>query len=393
MTRVLLRAHKSPFAVASAAKTLTRNLIGNNVGNLVFSQATYRLLSTAGTRIDARRLTGLDPGWVNERYDRVVVPLADAFRRSFVDELRELTRLIDRLTIPVTVLGVGCQGPLSGRIAPSALDSEVTAFMEAVLARSATVGVRGEITAAYLRRLGFGADVVDVIGCPSMFLGGPALGLKETGELTPGSRISLNVSPYVPRMAAVALDHAARYPGLTYTAQDHLTLGLMLRGHYDATTPGPAGAPTTLDHPLLRDRRTVFPLDPATWLRHLAGQEFSFGSRIHGNIVALLAGTPAVVLAHDARTLELADYHEIPRLELREGTPVDAMALRAGADFGPTVAGHPKRWARLLAFLDRQGVPHVYRPGESPAAFDSRLAAVRYPPLVRVGDRIPPWSA
>ena len=71
------------------------------------------------------------------------------------------------------------------------------------------------------------------------------------------------------------------------------------------------GAPITLDHPLIRSDRVRFFLDPKTWFDHLAQYDFSFGTRIHGNIAALLAGTPALLLAHDSRTLELAEYHEI----------------------------------------------------------------------------------
>jgi polysaccharide pyruvyl transferase WcaK-like protein len=78
------------------------------------------------------------------------------------------------------------------------------------------------------------------------------------------------------------------------------------------TAMAAAGAPITLDHPLIRSDRVRFFLDPTTWFEHLAQYDFSFGTRIHGNIAALLAGTPALLLAHDSRTLELAEYHEIP---------------------------------------------------------------------------------
>ena len=65
-------------------------------------------------------------------------------------------------------------------------------------------------------------------------------------------------------------------------------------------------------HPFFAERRTRLYADPWPWLADLAAFDFSFGTRIHGNIAALLAGTPAYVLAHDSRTLELARYFEIP---------------------------------------------------------------------------------
>ena len=383
--RILLRAHKRPFRVASAEQTLKKNLIGNNVGNLVFSQAAYRLLSVRRSRIDARRLTRLTPARVNARYDLVVLPLADAFRQSFVEELRSMTHLINQLTIPVVVLGVGCQGPLGGRAAVSDIDADVKAFVSSVLNHSATVGVRGEATAAYLKRLGFGSDVIEVIGCPSMFMYGPRLVVtRRVGELSADSPISMNISPYVPQMGPLSVDQAARYPNLVYTAQDHLTLGMMLTGVYGATRPQPKDSPTTADHPLLRGDRTIFCLDPATWMRHLRRFDFSFGSRIHGNITALLAGVPAVVLAHDARTLELADYHEIPRMILSGAASFDARELYAAADWTATTSGHQQRWERLAGFMARNGLRHVYLPGESPQGFDAKLESTRFPEPVRM---------
>ncbi len=56
MARILVRAHKHPLRVASAEATLAKNLIGNNVGNLVFSQAVFRLLSTERNEVETARL-------------------------------------------------------------------------------------------------------------------------------------------------------------------------------------------------------------------------------------------------------------------------------------------------------------------------------------------------
>ncbi len=393
--RILLRAHKDPFQVAGPYRTWSRDLIGGNAGNLVFSQAAYRLLSTRDARITTVKSLALDPAKVNARFDQVVVPLANAFRPGFVDELAAMTALFERLTIPVVVLGVGTQGPASGRITPSPLDETVKAFMAAVLERSASVGVRGEVTAAYLKRLGFGDDVVEVVGCPSMFTDGPRLTVtRKVEEILPTTPISLNISPYVVPMGPISLDLAARYPNLVYTAQDRFTLELLLTGRYNPQAPHPPGSPTSPDHPLLAGDRTRFPLDPATWRDHLRRFDFSLGTRIHGNIAALLAGVPALVLAHDSRTLELADYHEIPhRLLTRRSSPLDPAELYASADWGPTLAHHAERWERMAAFLEHNGLRHVFQAGESPARFDQRLAATPFPPIVGVGGtRVSRWQ-
>jgi len=56
MPQILIRSHKNPFTVADADTTYRQNLIGNNTGNLVFSQAVYRLLSTATNDLETSGL-------------------------------------------------------------------------------------------------------------------------------------------------------------------------------------------------------------------------------------------------------------------------------------------------------------------------------------------------
>ena len=114
MPQILIRAHKNPFTVADADTTYRRNLIGNNTGNLVFSQAVYRLLSTSDTVLKTSGLAGNQRRAINSRFDHVVIPLANAFRLSYVERLDALSTLIEQLTIPVSVLGVGSQASLDG---------------------------------------------------------------------------------------------------------------------------------------------------------------------------------------------------------------------------------------------------------------------------------------
>ena len=65
--------------------------------------------------------------------------------------------------------------------------------MHAVLEKYNIVGLRGEFTASYLKKLGFvdGKDFT-VIGCPSMYAFGKKLPEMEVKELTPLSSVSTN---------------------------------------------------------------------------------------------------------------------------------------------------------------------------------------------------------
>lgn len=46
-------------------------------------------------------------------------------------------------------------------------------------------------------------------------------------------------------------------------------------------------------------------------MEFLNDSDLTFGSRLHGNIAAVLAGTPALLVTKDSRTRELAEYHHL----------------------------------------------------------------------------------
>ena len=95
-------------------------------------------------------------------------------------------------------------------------------------------------------------------------------------------------------------------------------------------------------------------VDPWTWMAYLAGFDFAFGTRIHGNITALISGTPGYLFAHDSRTLELARYFDIPHRLMKDvPADVDAAQLYAEADYTALNAGHKARYERIRAFLAR----------------------------------------
>src|SRR6188768_3431337 len=131
MPQILIRSHKNPFTVADADTTYRQNLIGNNTGNLVFSQAVYRLLSTADNDLETSGLAKSNPRVINSRFDHVVIPLANAFRPTYIEQL----------TIPVTVLGVGEQASLDGvHKGADSVKPATTRFLRAVLDRSPSIG-------------------------------------------------------------------------------------------------------------------------------------------------------------------------------------------------------------------------------------------------------------
>lgn len=398
MTRILLRSGKDPFQVLSPEHSLAlylRGVFGRNVGNLVFADAVHKIVSTPGTTVVSNSFlterVDVDRAYVdriNNEFDVFVVPLANAFRRKFLWQLRRLTAVIENLRIPVVVVGAGVAGGVGSLENPVPTDDRelrevVSRFVRAVLDHSASFGVRGEFTREYLGQLGFGDQHVDVIGCPSLFRDGPDLRVnKKQPTLERDSRLTINISPYVPYMGPCSVLHAERYPNLIYVPQGDETLEMMLWGTQPKTGTNPT-MPLHTDHVLYRTNRMRFFVDTVPWMRFLAEQVFSFGTRIHGNIVAVSAGTPAHVLAHDARTLELARYHEIPHTLVTDLHPgMDAAELYQATDFTAFNAAQADRFARFADFLTRNGIGHIFEEGKANPEYDRALAATPYPPGV-----------
>jgi hypothetical protein len=220
-----------------------------------------------------------------------------------------------------------------------------------------------------------------------MFLHGPSMPVaKRLPALEPGARIALNVSPYVTAMRPIVAHHVARYPNLVYIPQDLDTLAMLVHAAREVPGSDHGDLPDHLDHPLFAQDRVRFYVEPWPWIADLREADFSFGSRIHGNITALVAGTPAYVLAHDSRTLELARWFGIPhRLITDADATLDAADLYEEADYRSLVEEHPARFAVFQAYLRQHGLPDCFADGDGGAAFDARVAETPFPPAVRTG--------
>ncbi|KQY58879.1 hypothetical protein ASD11_04410 [Aeromicrobium sp. Root495] len=394
----MLKVHHPSLSPVGVDEVLAHNAIGNNVGNFAFSYAAERALSAPGNDVTAVATGALfaTPEAVNREYDHVVMPLANHFRASNIKALERQAKAMEQFTIPVTVLGVGGQASLEGEVPADereAVEKATRRFVRAVLERGPSIGVRGDFTKSYLVDLGFDADRVDVIGCPSLYLHGDSVPLELPDAIDPEGPLAINVSPYVTAMGPILLDNLRRYPGLTYFGQDIRTLRLLVEGK---SLPGDdTQLPLRPDHPAFAAGRTVFPLSMPVWMSELGQRQMSFGTRIHGNIVSLLAGTPAVVLAHDSRTLELARYHQIPHRQISELSPQEATAeaLYDAADFSGFTDGHAARFRHYVEYLEQHGLQHSYGPQGGGEIFDAQVRSLTddgaYAPVVVATGRVP----
>lgn len=390
MTRILMRAHSGPFDNPSHYDAIGRDLIGSNAGNLVFSHSIARTLMLPGVEIDYRKMNRIlsdeQVEEYNALYDCFVIPLANAMRVSFSRQLEILTDTITRLDMPCIVVGVGYQGDLSSGADDLShpWDDNVRRFVDAVLGKSALLGLRGETTARYCEHLGYERERdFTVIGCPSMYLHGADLPAPKPLDLTSASRLNVNFKAglsdeaiaFMMRVCDQVPDHYF-VPQNTYELRS-LYSGRPLRDFYDKHIA--QGYPDSRSHRLYKDNRVRGFVNVESWMRFLAKGDLNFGSRIHGNIVGVLAGVPAFIAAPDSRVLELAEYHRIPHMTTQEFEKFDTIFdIIDGIDFSQVNEGHRERFEHYLEFLGKNGLSTIYDEPCTTVPFDEKIAAIDF---------------
>ena len=394
MKKILIRGHMSPFDNWDAAAVLDRDLIGTNSGNLIFLNSIIRILMTEETQIDIwdTRYDTSDKeiDRINEEYDCVVLPFANAFRLTYQSEMQKITAVVKKLKIPCIVVGVGISVSLKRGLQTSyPFDDTVKEFVKAVLDKSAVIGTRGAFTSEYLKQLGFkeGSEHC-VIGCPSMFWYGADLPQIEKKMLTEDSAVSINWKMDVPReIHEFMRGNIPYFHDLCYVPQVTDELRLMYYG-----IPFPEGKyvipkkyPGKVNHPWYCEDRARGFINVKSWLEYMRKKDFSFGTRIHGNIAALLAGTPAFIVASDYRIRELAEYHEIPHINYNElEKSQNVFELYGQADYSGYNRGHRARFENYVGFLEQNGLDHIFQKNsETVVPYDEKMDELSLQPPLR----------
>lgn len=385
----LIRAGLSPFDNFSPAYEIVNNSIGSNVGNLVYAYSIFRTLTTEDVKLtpDYYKIEPQNADYINENYDGYIIPLADAFRPKFASKLAKYTELINRLNIPVYVIGVGLSTSYEPNLDESnPFDDEVQAFVKAVLKKSAIVGVRGEITERYLTKLGFkeGIDHMS-IGCPSMYGLGRDLKIRHT-IITENSFVTVNNSPKSPKNVLDFIDRSMNVlPNHYYIPQWLRELRMIYLGGRDLSSSA-KNYPISIKHPLYQEDRVRYFTNVPTWLDFLSQADLSFGARLHGNITAILAGTPSIIIPKDGRMRELAEYHNLNSIRasnIDENTNI--LDIVEKCDFQQVAKSAPDNFNRYIGFLDQNGLDHIYKKDPNPTntAFDQQIQKIDFLPTVK----------
>lgn len=252
---------------------------------------------------------------INGCYDMVIAPMANVFSIGFKGLLDKLAERFEKIRIPVYVIACGVQAASYDELDAvcDAIKEPASRFMRAVYNSGGEFALRGYFTKEFFDRLGFHSAVVT--GCPSLYQLGRCSTIESNFE-----RAKLSAfSPVVNGKLKDCLPYLSSYPHCQF--MDQHTYYDLLYGRILNTDAIQMNTVLELIkqyglrelHMLGSERVQLFP-DMKSWMAFLraGGFQFSFGSRIHGNIMSILSGIPAMVYARDSRTREMAEFFHIP---------------------------------------------------------------------------------
>ena len=341
---------------------------GGNTGNFFFTAAVQKVVSCAELRRGARFV----PEEIRERHDGIIIPAANWVNQRA--ELGDLAALIEQADVPCVIVGLGAQSDRLENV-PS-LSPGTQRFLKVLSERSASLSVRGAFTAEVLSR--YGVKNARVTGCPSLLWNGTDFRpVVKSADDVRTICVHTNRSHYLKRVFVSKnpvdilsrdFSRQAFRENWSYIAQSELPdmyFALGRSNEEDKFEENIGYLESVFDcndrKVLIRylsDRLKVF-FKVEQWISFLAQHDVAVGTRIHGTIAALLAGTPGILIAHDTRTVELAEALNIPYVpveSLADQGPVDVQRLYDEVSYEKYNDGYREYYNRFVDFFHENGV-------------------------------------
>ncbi|KQW61016.1 polysaccharide pyruvyl transferase family protein [Ensifer sp. Root127] len=337
--------------------------VGRNTGNLLFTCALHRIVRTEAYASGY----SFDPKEVAERHDGIIVSAANWLSSSF--DMTPLVELIEQTQLPVIIVGIGAQSP-NASVIPKLTES-TERLVRIASDTSATISVRGDFSAHVLER--YGIKNVRVTGCPSLLwhYGAPISVEKKTSipkkltlhstrhdlgflrqQHTPEHRLNLHLY-----RVAIRQKHdlvlQSETPDMAAIIGDTVTEA-MTRELYEVY----GGLEHEIVAKFLSQNGKLF-FGVEQWVSYLSQRDFVVGTRIHGCVASILAGTPTLLIAHDSRTEEMAVTLGVPFIRVSDidiDRGIDWQVLYEMCDVGVFERKYPNYLSGFSEFFKENGL-------------------------------------
>jgi hypothetical protein len=295
---------------------------GGNTGNLAFQ---YAVSQHIAGQVQILPL-GTAPEVLRERGDIIVIPLANQL--GFHTNLGAQAHTLEKAQLPVIGIGLGAQAVDQSQDIQltEGTDRWLRTLASLAPTKEPNIGVRGEYTRQQIEKLGIQGAAI-VTGCPSNFIASETGFVERIAEKIARvpSRVAVTAGiPFIPKLSSVEQDLAdlVTVTNGVYIVQHGIDMIRLacdefsnmkedsFKIHHDYIAPH-LSANAFMDW--CRHHARAYS-DVRAWMADLRHFDFVVGTRFHGAMFAIQAGTPAGVIAHDSRTLEMCQTMGIPVL-------------------------------------------------------------------------------
>ncbi|NTF42799.1 polysaccharide pyruvyl transferase family protein [Rhizobium rhizogenes] len=329
--------------------------LGGNSGNMLFTESLLRTI-VGGSWHPADSVNYGEA-------DSIVIAAANWL--SPIMDFSWLADIVEKTDLPVFLVGVGAQSDLSYSVPD--IHAGTLRLLNIISERSKLISTRGRFSSEVLEY--YGIKNSSPTGCPSLLLcgaEGPRFSSKGLGPqvVLHGTRHGIQgTDDFQNFLYRQAYKHGTGILLQSERADLHVAFGDdpfdidLDVAHMLGVTYGAPGYQELIDY--LRNKAAFFHnLDD--WFAYCKTKDFFVGTRIHGTIMSLIAGTPAILIAHDARTAELAQTLNIPYVlssQIDTDNDLDFARLYETFDSNDLGVSYQKYRNNFLDFFEANDLP------------------------------------
>ncbi len=285
--------------------------------------------------------------------------------------------VLAKLKIPILAFGVGAQAPAKGKLELSPGGRRI---WQLISERSTTLGVRGDYTADVLWDLGI--RNVRIVGCPTAFRNNdtelridlPPLETVRHVGFTVRREVSQAYSPDIEK-------YLARHRDIIKAMAQRYDIRLMMQGEveekkllwgtaeqkHEAWAELKGNVPCAkwfFDREMeeLYETKLFYSDVVADYEALVREKDLVLGYRLHGNLMALANGVPAIYFVYDSRTAEFCETFAIPSYDVYAAKEFVLEEYWDQTRFERFNRAYYTRYRDMRSFLDENGIPHKMQP-------------------------------
>ena len=342
-----------------------RKTIGKNIGNSYISWSIIKELY--GGFVKPHHIKNIfqynfshceeDIDFINNECTHCFLVLQDQIRMNICEHdanvYKNLSKFIEQIKVNLIVMSIGanqyfCYNPYEMKFEDKTLplddfskniNKNLINLLHVISHKTSVIGIRGEYTQDVFKK--FGIDNVQVIGCPSYFENGKnRIVEKKTFEEIKNVLIS---SPYNAFFGNKTFEQVNK--NTDFNVQDEEVFVKTLFGGFQD------GIQRYMD---ILPRSYLFS-DIDSWKKFVKQHDFCWGYRIHGTVLSLNSGVPALFCPPDIKGTEMAKAFNIPYLN-KILTKENFKEVYENVDYSFMNESYQCRYENFKNFMENNGI-------------------------------------